>query len=85
MKRSEWKHFIVLIVQFSKHEIKKYKSIIWRKRKKHNKLVLLAKDKLNNIKSLISKALIDSYNSHYEFIFVSNELKDCDGMKDLKV
>ena len=31
-----------------------------KKRKKHNKIVLLAKSKLNNIEILISKALIDS-------------------------
>ena len=37
--------------------IKKYKSII--KKKKHNKKVLLGKDKLNTIEVLISKALID--------------------------
>ena len=40
--------------------IKKYKSII-KKKKKHDKIVLLGKDKLNTIEVLISKALIDSY------------------------
>ena len=30
--------------------------------KKHNKIVLLAKTKLNNVEVLISKALIDSNN-----------------------
>ena len=40
--------------------IKKYKSII-KKKKKHDKIVLLWKNKLNAIKVLISKALIDSY------------------------
>ena len=42
--------------------IKKYKSII--KKEKHDKVVLLAKSKLNRIEVLISKALIDSNNSH---------------------
>ena len=41
-------------------EIKKYKSIIKKKKKKHDKIVLLAKSKLNRIEVLISKALIDS-------------------------
>ena len=36
--------------------IKKYKSMI--KKKKHNKIVLLAKSKLNSIEVLISKPLI---------------------------
>ena len=44
--------------------IKKYKSIIKKRKKKHDKIVLLAKSKLNNIKVLISKALIDSNISH---------------------
>ena len=42
--------------------IKKYMSIIKKKEKKHDKIVLLAKYKLNSIEVLISKALIDSKN-----------------------
>ena len=46
---------------------KKYKSIIKTKnKKKHNKIVLLAKCKLNIIEVLISKALIESVISHDE-------------------
>ena len=41
--------------------IKQYKSIIKKKKKKRNKIVLLGKYKLNTIEVLISKALIDSY------------------------
>ena len=44
--------------------IKKYKSIIKKKKKKHDKIVLQAIFKLNNIEVLISKALIDSNISH---------------------
>ena len=40
--------------------IKKYKSIIKKKKKKHDKVVLLAKTKLNSIEVLISNALTDS-------------------------
>ena len=47
--------------------IKKYKLIINNK-KNHDKIVLLGKDKLDNNEVLISKALIDSYISHFEFI-----------------
>ena len=39
--------------------IKKYKSITKKKKKKHDKTVLLGKDKLNTIEALISKSLID--------------------------
>ena len=41
-------------------EIKKYKSIMKKKKKKHYKLVLLAKSKLNSIQALFPKALMDS-------------------------
>ena len=39
--------------------IKKYKSIIKTKRKKHDKIVSLAKSKSNNVEVLICKALFD--------------------------
>ena len=55
-------------------EIKKYKSIIKKKRKKHDKIMLLVKDKLNTIEILISKALIDSCIIHDEFVSVNNVL-----------
>ena len=38
--------------------IKKYKSIIEKKKKKHNKRVVLAKSKLNSIEALIYKVSI---------------------------
>ena len=44
--------------------IKKYKPIIKKKKKKHDKIVLLAKYKLNSIEVLNSKGLIDSNISH---------------------
>ena len=40
--------------------IKKYQSKINKKKKKHDKIVLPAKSKLNRIEVLISKSLIDS-------------------------
>ena len=61
--------------------IKKYMSIIKKKKKKHDKIVLLAKTKLNTIEVLISKVLIGLYISHYEFVSVNNVLKEYDDMK----
>ena len=55
--------------------IKKYKSIIKKKKKKHDKLVLLGKDKLNTIEVPIFKALFDSYISHDEFVSINNVMK----------
>ena len=48
--------------------IEKYKLIIKKKKKKHDKTVLLAKPKLNSTEVLISMALIDSNISHHEFV-----------------
>ena len=61
--------------------IKKYKSLIKKKKKKHDKIVLLAKSKLNGIEVLISKALIDSNISHDEFVLINNVLKEFYDMK----
>ena len=54
--------------------IKKYKSIIKKKKKKHDKVVLLAKSKLNRIEVLLSKDLIDSNISNDDFILINNVL-----------
>ena len=62
--------------------IKNYKSIIKKKKKKHEKIVLLAKSKLNRIEVLISKSLIDSNMSHDEFVFINNALKEYEEMKE---
>ena len=62
--------------------IKKYKWIIKKKKKKHDKIVLLAKSKLNSIEVLISKALIDSVISHDEFVLISNVPKEYSEMKE---
>ena len=56
--------------------IKKSKSIINKKKKKHDKIVLLGKDKLNTIEVQISKSLINTYISHDKFVSVNNVLRD---------
>ena len=43
--------------------------------------MLLGKDKLNTIEVLASKALIDSYVSHDEFVPVNNVLREYKEMK----
>ena len=55
--------------------IKKYKLTIKKKKKKHYKIVLLAKSNGNSIATLLSKALIDSVISHDEFVLINNVLK----------
>ena len=61
--------------------IKKYDSII-KKKKKTNKIVLLAKSKLDRKEILISKSLIDSVTSHDEFVLINNVLKQYNEMKE---
>ena len=56
--------------------IKKYKLIIKKKRKKHDKIALLGKANLENIEVLISKTLIDLNSSHDEFVPVNNVLRE---------
>ena len=46
-----------------------------RNKKKHNKIVMLARSKLNSIENKISKALMDNEISHEEFEKIINEEK----------
>ena len=52
-----------------------------KKKKKHDKAVLLAKAKLNSIDVLVSKALIDFYISYGEFASI-NVLEEYDKIKE---
>ena len=60
--------------------IKKYKSILKKKKEKHDKIVLLRKE--NTIKVLISEVLINSYISHDKFTSVKNGLRKYYEMKE---
>ena len=62
--------------------VRKYKSIMKKKEKKHDKIVKATKCSLSDIKVLISKAFIDSIISHDEFILINNVLKEYDDMKE---
>ena len=46
-----------------------------KKKKKHNKIVMLARRKLNGIESKISEALTNNENSHEDFMSILNEEK----------
>ena len=62
--------------------IKKYKSIIKKKKKNHDKIVLLGKKKLNTLAVLISKASVDFYIIHDEFVSVNNMLREYKQMEE---
>ena len=73
---------IPIEIRSSATGLKMYKSIIKKKKKKYDKIVLLAKSKLNSIEVLISEALIDSNINHNEFILINNVLKEFYDMKE---
>ena len=52
------------------------------KKKRHNKIFMLAKSKLNNIQTLISQALIDLEIIHEEFKTIVNEKEKHEKMKE---
>ena len=62
--------------------IKKYKSIIEKNNKKHDKTVLIGKDKLNAIEVLFTKSLINSHISHEDFVSVNNVLREYNEIKE---
>ena len=62
--------------------IKKLLSITRNKKKKHDKILISAKSKLNGIEILVSQALIDLEISHEEFITILKEKNRYEKMKE---
>ena len=62
--------------------IKKLLSIIRNKKKKHDKIFMLAKSKLNSIETLVSQALIDMEISHEELAKILNERDKYEKIKE---
>ena len=62
--------------------VKKLLNITRNKKKKHDKILMLAKSKLNSIETLISQALIDLDISHEEFIRILKEKDKYEKMKE---
>ena len=60
----------------------KFKLIIKKQNKKNNKIVLLAKSKLNSIEVLTSNVFIGSNISHDEFILINNIVEEFYGMME---
>ena len=59
-----------------KWTVKKLLKTTRNKKKKHNKVVMLARSKLNSIESKISEALINTEISHEDFMAIINEEKN---------
>ena len=58
------------------------KSKIKKNKKKHDKIVLLAKSKIISKEVLMSKDLIDSVISHGEFVLINDILKEYNEIKE---
>ena len=53
-----------------------------KKKKKHDKILVLAKSKLNSIETLISQAIISMDINHEEFVKILKKNDKYDKMKD---
>ena len=62
--------------------VKKLVKATRNKKKKHNKIVMLARSKLNSIERKISEALISNRISHEEFIKIINEERNYKELKE---
>ena len=71
-----------LIFSLTTWIIKKLLNITRKKKKKPDKILMLAKSKLNSMDTLISQALIDMDISHEEFITILKEKDRYEIMKD---
>ena len=63
--------------------VKKLLNVTRNKKKKHDKIIMLVKGKLNSIETLISQALNDMEISHEEFIKILKEKDKYERMKDI--
>ena len=62
--------------------VKKFLKTARTKKKKHKKIVMLARSKLNSIESKISEALINNEISHEDFMTIINEEKKYRELKE---
>ena len=62
--------------------VEKILEITRKKRKKHNKIVMLARSKLNSIESKISEVLMNNQISHEDFMKIINEERNYREIKE---
>ena len=73
---------LTLIFSLTTRIVKKLLNLTRNKKKKHDRILMLAKSKLNSIETLTSQALIDLDISHEEFIRILNEKDKYEKMKE---
>ena len=72
----------ILIFSLTTGRVKKLQSITRNKEKKDDKILMLAKSKLNSIETLVSQALIDMEISHEEFVPIFKDKDKYEKMKE---
>ena len=73
---------LTLIFSLTTGIVKKLLNITRNKKKKHDKILMLAKSKLNSIETLISQALVGMDISQEEFVTILKEKDKYEKMKD---
>ena len=73
---------LALIFTVTTGVVKKLLSVTKKKKKKHNKIMVLARDKLNIVETLLSSALSDFDISHEEFAKIIDEDVKYEGSKE---
>ena len=62
--------------------VKKLLKTIRNKKKRHNKIVMLARSKLNSIESKVSEALMNNQTRHEDFMTIINEERNYRELKE---
>ena len=73
---------LTLIFAVSTGMVKKLLNVTRKKKKKHNKIIALAKNKLSVVETLISQMLTDFDIIHKEFAIIIDEKNKYEGIKD---
>ena len=74
--------FLTLVFTIGTGISKSLLKLTKKRKKKHNKIIALAKNKLNMIDTLLSSALNDSETSHEEFTNIINEANIYENIKE---
>ena len=74
--------YLTLIFTVTTGVVKKILNLTRKRKTKHNKIIALARNKLNIIETLIPRALIDFNISHEEFSEIIYEKNNYEQMKD---
>ena len=72
----------ILIFSLATGIIRKLLNETKKKKKKHSKIIMLTKNKLNSIETLISQAILDLEINHEGFIMIADEKKDYNDQKE---